>query len=279
MIKSTASFFLFCSFLTIVFLPKPVDAIAVTVKRIVFEGSKRAEVITVINNSDVEETYRLGWKHYKMTRNKALVSVEAGDLPAGVKPAADMVRFSPRRFTLAPRSSQQVRLMLRTPSGLADGEYRSHFYIQTENDPKAFRERLKTQGKQSGAFMRMLPTTSMPVIVRKGSLSSSVEIQNLSYSNRGSFIEANFTLSRKGNQSVYGDLDFLCNPSSGDEYLIKFVRGIAVYSEIGERDLSIKLPAKAGKPSCRSVLLKYTETKGFNGSAVKIYSEKTAPVS
>ncbi|MCI5060767.1 MAG: hypothetical protein MRY79_06825, partial [Alphaproteobacteria bacterium] len=51
------------------------DALRITLKRIVFEGPKRAEVLTLINNSNEEKTYRVAWRHFRMTPDKSLVAV------------------------------------------------------------------------------------------------------------------------------------------------------------------------------------------------------------
>ena len=49
-----------------------------------------------------------------MTSDNGLERLKEGEEVLGVKLAKDMVRFAPRRVTLAPNSSQQV------PDGFAD---------------------------------------------------------------------------------------------------------------------------------------------------------------
>lgn len=270
-----------CSiFMGSIFVSQKADAVAITVKRVIFEGSKRAEVLTVINNSDTQETYRMGWRHYKMTEDKALLAVDEENLPDFIKPSKDMVRFSPRRFTLPPRGSQQVRMMLRLPGGVEDGEYRSHLWIRPEADVAAYRkesERLTKAGK-TGVTMKMLAGVSMPIIVRKGKLDATAEIKNLAFRNKGDHIEATFVLERVGNSSVYGDLDLVCNMGQGDEYLIKFLRGISIYTEVSFRNMVMKILPKKDKPNCNNITLRYTETDGFKGNVVSILSEASAPV-
>ena len=270
-----------CSvFVSTIFVSQRVDAVAITVKRVIFEGPKRAEVITVINNSDTQETYRMGWRHYEMTENKALIAVDEENLPDYIKPSKDMVRFSPRRFTLPPRGSQQVRMMLRLPGDVEEGEYRSHLWIRPEADVQAYRkesERLTKAGK-TGVTMKMLAGVSMPIIVRKGKLDATAEIKNLAFKNKGDHIEATFVLGRTGNRSVYGDLDFVCNMGQSNEYLIKFLRGISVYTDVPYRNMVMKVLPKEGKAACNNITLRYTETDGFKGDAISILSEVSAPV-
>lgn len=261
-------------------ITKEVGAVGLTVKRVIFEGSKRAEVITVINNSDQEETYRMGWRHYVMDENKSLKAVSEGALPAAVKPAKEMIRFSPRRFTLPARGSQQVRMMLRLPAGVADGEYRSHLWIRPEADVEAFKKEAEKGTKEGkvGVAVKMLAGVSMPIIVRKGALEGSAEITSLDIRDVGTHIEANYVLERKGQRSVYGDLDLICNMGSPDEYLTQFLRGIAIYPEISRRNLMMKVKYRADKPKCNSITMRYSETEGFMGDVVSILSERTATV-
>lgn len=262
----------------VIFVPKPVDALAVTVKRVVFQGSKRAEVITIINNSDEAETYRLGWKHFVMSESEGLKAISEDELPPEVRPSKDMVKFSPRRFTLPPKGSQQVRMMLRMPSGVEDGEYRSHLWIRPEENVRDFRQKEGRAGKgKTGVSMKMLAGTSMPVIVRKGNLDYTADIQGLTAARQGEFVVAKFSILREGGRSSYGDLDFVCNPGA-DEYLLKFIRGVSVYSETPKRSFSLKIPLNASKPQCSSLLVRYTEVDGFAGEPIALLSEAQAQI-
>lgn len=262
----------------VLFVPCSVDALGVTVKRVTFEGAKRAEVITIINNSDVEETYRLGWKHFTMSEGGKLILSPEDDMSPEVKPSKDMVRFSPRRFTLKPRASQQVRMMLRMPSGVEDGEYRSHFWIHPEENVEAYRDRDKpVKAGRAGVSMHMLAGVTMPVIVRKGELDLSVSIEDLSVSRQEDSLLTRFVITREGAKSSYGDLDYVCN-RGGDEYLLKFMRGVSVYAETDRRMFSIKIPKKQDKPPCASLTVRYMETDGFAGDAIGILAEAEVPV-
>ena len=49
-----------------------------------------------------------------------------------------MIRYAPRRVTVPPGGSQQIRILLRRPRDLEPGEYRSHLWIVTEQAAKEF---------------------------------------------------------------------------------------------------------------------------------------------
>jgi P pilus assembly chaperone PapD len=254
-------------------------SLRITLKRVVFEGPKRAEVITVINNKEEEVTYRLGWRHFVMTEEESLVAIEDGaPLPPEVKPVVDMVRFAPRRFTIPPKSSQQIRMMLRTPANLADGEYRSHFWVRPEADVEDIRKSIEReqsgQEREGGVTMKMLAGVTMPVIVRKGNLEVSAEIQNLQAQGTPGVINVSFYLARMGNKSMYGDIDYICN----NDYVIRTSRGNAVYTEVNGRQINLRIARPQDKPACQNITVRYYETDKFMGKQVSVLAEASAPV-
>ena len=97
--------------------------------RVAFEGRERSHEIVLINSSSEVKTYRLAWQE-----KLALPSGGYKDLTAeetvGYPSASKMLRFSPRQVTLKPNERQIVRLGLRRPKDLADGEYRSHLKLE-----------------------------------------------------------------------------------------------------------------------------------------------------
>lgn len=254
-------------------------AIRVTLKRIVFEGSKRTEVIMIINNTNVPETYRVGWREMIMRPEKSLRALKEGDpIPPNYKSAQNMVRYAPRRFTVPPKSSQQVRLMLRMPGGLEDGEYRSHLWIKPEEDVEDLvRGQDDAETGKGGVSVKMLAGVTMPVIVRKGNLSATAAIANMQASESPGFVRTSYSIIREGNRSIYGDVDYVCNAGAG-EYILKTVRGIAVYTEINQRNFNVKIEKEAGQASCRTLTIRYTEVDGFDGKRVNLLAEGSVAV-
>ena len=249
-----------------------VDAVSITLKRIVFEGSKRSQVLTVINQSPENEvvTYRVTWRHLKMTENDHLVDItDKVGWEDQVSPSKDMIRFSPRRFTLAAGQSQQIRLMLRMPAGVADGEYRSHLAIIPEPPVRSVKNKRTAGTGGMAVALKMLTGITVPVIVRKGALMAEIGIESLTANAVDGNIKVDFMATRTGEKSSYGSLDFVCN-EGGDEYLIKFIRGYAVYPEVGRRNASFKIPKDATKPTCSRMTVRYTETdaKGLKAGDV-----------
>ena len=274
--------FLFALFVFSIFIISSADAMKLTLKRVVFEGSKRAEVLTIINNSEKEKTYRIGWRHFRMSPDKSLVALSEDELTDDIKPVVDMVRFAPRRFTISGKSSQQVRMMLRTPANLEDGEYRSHLWIRPEadvNELKAAQKQREPSDNKVGINIEMLAGVTMPIIVRKGNLTADASIQGLNITERSGSYIANFSLVRAGNKSLYGDLDFICNLGTSDEFFLKTSRGIAIYTEVNQRNFNMLIEKRQDQGQCRTVSVTYSRTDEYNGNKIEVLAQETVGVS
>ena len=97
--------------------------------RIVFGPRDRMQDITVLNTSETQAgTYRLAWIFAKQTEEGTYVKLDE-PLNPELDPEQTML-FSPRQVTLPPGGKQRVRLSLRRPADLPDGEYRAHLYLK-----------------------------------------------------------------------------------------------------------------------------------------------------
>lgn len=240
----------------VLFSIKDAHAVRVSLKRVVFEGNKKSEVITIINATNEEQTYRLGWRKYKMDEGKSLRAINEGEDASGILWADNMVRFAPRRITVPAGGSQQIRILLRRPKDLADAEYRSHLWIVTEAKPAKFDVNRENPEGQA-IRLSIQPAISLPVFVRNGDLTASASITNTKLSNTNDGLNVSFTLNRDGNKSIYGDFDFICQ-DGGKEVVLKQIRGIAVYTEITKRNLDFDLPLNAETvTSCNNVSIVY----------------------
>jgi len=228
-------------------------AVRVSMKRIIFEGPVRSEILTIINNTSETQTYRLGWKKYKMSEDSSLKALPEGADDGSVLWADDMLRFAPRRVTIPAGDSQQVRLLLRRPSDIQEAEYRSHLWIITETKPDKFD--IQTQRGEQMIRLAVQPAISLPVFVRHGDLNSSASITDAKLSKIAKGLKLSFTLNREGGSSVYGDFDFVCKDGASDVVLSQ-VRGISVYTEINKRYLDFDIPLSEGQ-SCQNVGIEY----------------------
>jgi P pilus assembly chaperone PapD len=267
--RAAAAGALALGFVSLLILPHSAEALRVTMKRVIFEGPVRTELLTIVNNTAEEQAYRLGWRMMRMTEDSTLEYVKEGDSMEGLKPADEMIRYSPRRVVLPPGSSQQVRLMLRRPKDLPEGEYRSHFWIQPEAPAQKFTPEKQAEADSKPVIqIKMLTGMTVPVFVRNGNLTASASITDAKAVPGKEGMDVSFTLNREGNRSLYGDFAFTCNGK-----LAKEVQGIAVYTEVTKRHMkyTVPYPEGGGAGSCSQLGIKYTSDKEdllFKGKAL-----------
>ena len=224
--------------------------LTVTPTRIVFEGRDRSAEVILVNTTSIPMTYRISFKNMRMLENG---SYEDIDTPRNGELFADkMIRYSPRQVNLEPGVSQTVRLLLRKPANLADGEYRSHLLFQgipTETAGQDI-ENLDLKEGELQIRIRTAFAVTIPVIARQGELSATAEITDLSLTTPKDPDEPAilfFRINRSGNRTVSGDLEVTFKSNQGgDEYVVNQVRGIAVLCPSPARIVRLSLGPPEG---------------------------------
>jgi P pilus assembly chaperone PapD len=223
--------------------------------RIIFEKNQRAAQIELMNNGSKPATYRISLVNRRMTEDGKF---EAADTAApGERFAADMLRFSPRQITLEPGTAQTVRVMLRKPAELLEGEYRSHLQFEKLPDVEG-NASIENQGqadKSIGIVLNALVGASVPVIVRHGATSANVSLGRLTLQRddaKRPLLSLQFE--REGNSSVYGDLSVTFTPRGGKPQTLAEAGGIAVYVPNRVRQVALPLQVPAGLALARGTL-------------------------
>jgi hypothetical protein len=219
----------------------------VTPTRIVFEGNERTKQVNLINNGSESGRFRVSFVRREMTEDGKFE-----DVPQGVPGmySDEIIRFSPRQVTLEPGQSQTVRLMLRKKPGMSDGEYRSHMLFQTLPDPVAT-DVSNITGESNVLSVSLVPVIgiTIPVIVRQGEINATVSLSDFEIQQENTVRAASILslkINRQGNGSAYGDIRVYFKPKDGSSVVIGQINGIAVYTPLDSRNVSIKLQAPAG---------------------------------
>lgn len=219
--------------------------------RVIFEGRTRAAELTLVNIGKQAATYRISFTHFRMLENGDLKEIEQPT--EGDAVADNLIRYSPRQVTLEPNVSQTIRLQLRKPEKLADGEYRSHLLFRAVPPEGAIPGNVVEgeEKKAAGYSIRLTPIygVSIPVIVRQGQTSVKASLTDLSVQapeKAGGPSILQFRIRREGNQSVYGNLQVTFVSSSGREQVVGTLNGLAVYTPIPDRIVRIALQPPPG---------------------------------
>jgi hypothetical protein len=219
----------------------------VTPTRIVFEQRDRSAQVTLVNQSDKTSSYRISFLRQNMTEDGQFMPVEEGE--PGLF-SDSMIRFSPRQVSIPPGQAQVIRLALRRPGDMADGEYRSHMLFQALPEPSSSSVEALTQQTPEGITIELVPIVgiSIPVIVRQGDLSSAVTLSNakiVSADQSGGAAKISVDINRAGNSSAYGDLRATFTPEGAAPIVIAQANGVAVYANMQSRlfEMPLTLPA------------------------------------
>jgi hypothetical protein len=219
--------------------------------RIVLDGRRGTEVI--LNNiGDDVATYRISVELRRMTPEGRLVDVEVPS--TAEKAAQDMILYAPRRITLPPHQPQSIRLNARAPEGLPDGEYRVHMLFRAVPPPRP----AVAPQKIEGVAFQLTPIygVTIPVIVRLGNLEAKAGIANVRKVVEDGKPAIALDISRSGDRSTYGEVRVL---KAGVADPIALVRGVAVYTELGQRSVTIPIdPAHVAQASGQ-VTVQYIE--------------------
>ena len=223
--------------------------------RIVLDGRKGAEVI--LNNIGEEPaTYRISIEFRRMTEDGGLVDV--AEPTAEDKAAADMIVYAPRRVVLAPHQPQAIRIAARPPQGLPDGEYRVHMLFRAIPPPNPVVPASASEPAK-GLRFQLTPVygVTIPVIVRLGNLQAAAGIANVHLDKKPGGAAVDFDITRTGSRSTYGEVRVL---KAGVKDPIAAVKGIAVYTEIGTRHVTVPVADSFKGDLSGPVTVEYIET-------------------
>lgn len=231
--------------------------------RVVLDGARGTEVI--LNNIGAETaTYRVSLELRRMRPDGSLEEVATEAPDAHDAATLGMISYAPRRVVLPPNQPQAIRIGVRAPQGLADGEYRAHMLFRAIPDAKPA---IPPAVKPEGVSISLTPIygVTIPIIVRQGNLSATAAIADprVIATEHGPAIA--FKLTRQGNRSTYGRIR-VTKPGV-DKPLIE-ARGIAVYAEIPERTVRLPVSAEVAAQLKGPAKIEYLEDNDAGGGTI-----------
>ena len=224
--------------------------------RIVLDGGRGTEIILNNIGEDVA-TYRISVELRRMTPDGVLHDVT--DPSAAEELAQSMISYAPRRVTLAPREPQTIRISARAPKDIQDGEYRVHLLFRAVPPPTP----VAPTKEVKGVAFQLTPIygVTIPVIARFGNLTAKAGIADVKLTRQDGKPAVSVQLTRNGDRSTFGEVRVM---KAGIKDPIAVQRGIAIYTDVGERSLTIPVEEKYASAATGKVTVQYVEP-GDNG--------------
>jgi hypothetical protein len=254
----TIIFIVYCSFQTF-----SQGDLLINPHRVIFKATQVKEIIDLMNTGKETTTYAVSFVQRRMNENGSFSIITIPD--AGQKFADSHLRIYPRRVTLLPGEGQAVMLQRKRNRSLPEGEYRSHLYFRAEKKSVPLAN-LDDEIEDTGAVgVSITPVfgTTIPIIIRYGTLDVVSTLSDLKIVNSKN-PKITFTANRIGNISTFGDFTVEYFPKKGKPYSVGVQRGVAIYTTIEKRFISINLITT--KPNFNfnegSIKVTYTSREG-----------------
>ena len=230
----------------------------ITPTRVIFDGNTRNAKVTLINTGDSTGTYRIGLVNKRMTVDGNFEDIK--EARNGELFADKMIRYSPRQVVLEPGKSQVVRLSLRKPRSIKDGEYRSHILFKAIPQDAGADINAVTKSDKISIKLTAIVSISIPVIIRHGKTSIATKISSIKFQpaeHEKDKPKLVMEITRSGNQSVYGDLLAEFIQEGGTSTILGQVNGVAVYTPNEKRVFKMPINVPAGQNLRNGVIKVY----------------------
>lgn len=246
-------------------LPSTASAVGdllVAPTRVVLDGARGTEVILSNIGTDTA-TYRVSLELRRMTPEGTLDDVDITKANDKENQSLAMVSYAPRRVVLAPNQPQAIRIGLRPPADLPDGEYRVHMLFRAIPAARP----VETPVQTSGLSIALTPIygVTIPVIMRKGKLEAVASLANARLQKGPEGPELALTINRQGTRSTFG-LIRVFKPGKADP--VVEARGIAVYPEVAARTVELPLDPAVAATLAGPATIQYVEEPEAGGRVI-----------
>jgi P pilus assembly chaperone PapD len=231
--------------------------------RVVLDGGRGTEVI--LNNiGAAPATYRVSLELRRMMADGGFEEITTANANEQEQKALSMISYAPRRVVLAPNQPQSIRIGLRPPVGLPDGEYRAHMLFRAIPESKP----VAAAADPKGVSISLTPIygVTIPIIVRRGTLKATAALADVKIIKDDGKPALSLAISRSGTRSTYGRIRVL---QAGSSQPVFEVRGVAVYPELKQRTVRLILPPEvAAKLAGEQATVQYMEDAGAGGGVI-----------
>jgi P pilus assembly chaperone PapD len=258
-----------CLFSAVLAIAAPVHAagdLLIAPTRLVLNGSRGTEVI--LNNiGDATATYRISLELRRMTAEGSIVDIDPAAATEQEKLALSMISYAPRRVVLPPNQPQAIRVAVRAPQGLLDGEYRAHMMFRAIPEAKPV---VQSDAPETGLKISLNPIygITIPIIIRQGSLAATATITSAKIDRSEQRPALVVGLNRQGTKSTFGHITI---KKAGVAAPVFVLNGIGVYPEVTSREVRLTVSDEALAAMAGPVTIEYREDASAGGGLIAEY--------
>jgi P pilus assembly chaperone PapD len=213
--------------------------------RLTLDDKARVSQLTLTHTGKDTTTYEIVPVFYEQDAKGRMKGVEGAPAKSALRSAAELLRYSPRVFTLKTGQTQTLKVRAQPKPGLDDGIYRIHLRIQPAPDAVKATAPVKApaEGEKKGAAnlqLTALLAVAVPVYFSHGKIERTVDISEIELSPDGK--KVGFTLKQSGNGFVFGDLRVSLQPPEGVKgEAQELARMLSMASYAPERRIDLEL--------------------------------------
>ncbi len=242
--------------------------------KVVIEGRDRSGQVVLINSGDKTNTYNIAWEQYDQNPETGGYDfIDKAKTPGRID-LQDFAVFTPRKVTLEPGERQIIRVGIRRPADLADGEYKSHIKFTALPD-----ETVEYQTMQEGntAAAKVITSFSIPAVYRVGEYDSQVTIGDPSFGVQPTtgLLQLMVPLTHTGKHGVLGEFEIYYQSKGEEEKYLMSFQNVNIFPETSRKDVAIPLDSYGFDPGTLRIV--YFKAEGDKNDYVKI-AEKSIPV-
>jgi len=196
--------------------------------RIYLDSENRQQKFIVKNNSEIPEKCDISFSYMAYKESGEVKKLSKEEQSAQSAPALKRLRYSPKQFTIKPKSFQYIAFNYRRQINDTPAEHRTYANIQCAK----LDERVK-----KGISLKPTIMHSVPLVIRTG---KSKDLNaNLVFSQvKQQKNNIAFRLEHQGSRSVYGDLNLV---NAKGEMLKVLQRNVVIYPEMKFKDFAFSL--------------------------------------
>jgi len=210
------------------------EAASISTYRIYLDSEHRQQKFMVRNRSAIEEKCDITFDYQAYLAGAEINVLSAEERMALSEPAEKRFRYSPRQFTLAPKSTQYIAFSYKRQINDEPAEYRTYVNIKC-----------LPQGIQGLVGINLSPTIvhSVPLVIRTGKakdLNANLIYSQIKQRENG----ISFRLEHQGSRSIFGDFNLV---DANGEKVELLQKNVVLYPEMKYKDFSFNLSNATGE--------------------------------